>query len=166
MQIKDLAKATNTKPQVIRFYARAGLITSTARQCNGYRHFSPHTVQKIRFIRATQTIGLKLSVIQDLLARQTPGPGCCGVTSTHLRQRLDEITQTIEKLTVLKDHLARLSSKWVPSGCSEKGIEKCPKLLEDWALRHENPPHEPAAIVRGPQRRVISPSAERHCLLE
>lgn len=148
MQIKDLAKATNTKPQVIRFYARAGLTIPTARRCNGYRRFSPQTVQKIRFIRAAQMIGLKLSVIQDLLAQQTPGPDCCGVTAAHLRQRLEEITHAIEKLTVLKEHLTKLSSNWVPSGCSEKGIEKCPKLFKDGALRHENPPDEPAAIVR------------------
>lgn len=161
MHIKDLAKATNTKPQVIRFYARAGLIIPTARRCNGYRQFPPQTVQKIRFIRAAQTIGLKLSVIQDLLARQTPGPDCCEVTSTHLRQRLEEVTHAIENLTALKEHLTRLSSMWVASGCSEKGIETCPKLFKDWALRHENPPDELVTIVRWPQRRVISPNTGR-----
>ncbi len=148
MQVNELAKATNTNPQTIRFYARIGLITPIERECNGYRRFPSRTVQSIRFIKAAQAVGLKLSVIQALLDKQTPGPDCCGVTSHQLRKRLEEITQAIENLTVLKGRLARLLSMWGASGCGENGIDKCPKLFRNLALvAPGDEPKEPGSIA-------------------
>lgn len=160
MQVNELAKATNTKPQAIRFYARIGLITPIERESNGYRRFPSQAVQRIRFIKAAQAVGLKLSVIQALLNKQRPGPDCCGVTSHQLRKRLEEITQAIENLTALKERLARLLSMWGTNGCAENGIDKCPKLFQNLALvAPGDEPEEPGSILARTQRSAAFPSA-------
>ena len=156
MQVNELARATDTTPQIIRFYARIGLITPTERGSNGYRQFPSQAAQRVRFVKAAQATGLTLSVIQALLNNQTPGSDCCGATSRELRKRLAEITQVIEDLTALKERLAMLSTTWGSNGCGENGVEKCPKLFKNLVLvagRVE--PEDSGSIVDRARHRAV-----------
>ena len=60
MKISELAHATDTPADTIRYYERVGLLTAPARAGNNYRHYDTRHVDRLAFIR--QARGLDMSL--------------------------------------------------------------------------------------------------------
>ncbi len=65
----ELARATETNIETIRYYENSGLIPQAKRNDKGYRLFPEDTVKAVHFIRSCQDLGFTLkeiTVLQDL----------------------------------------------------------------------------------------------------
>jgi hypothetical protein len=52
VNIGELAQATNTKAEAIRYYERIGLLPAPPRTAGNYRDYSPANVSRLTFTRA------------------------------------------------------------------------------------------------------------------
>ena len=68
LRIGALASATGLTPDAVRYYERLGLLPKPARTSGRFRVYAPETVDRLRFIKQAQGLGLELREIRELLA--------------------------------------------------------------------------------------------------
>jgi DNA-binding transcriptional MerR regulator len=122
--VSKLAATVGVGPDTIRFYEREGLIPEAERTASGYRVYDEGIVQRLRFIRGSQRIGLRLREIKGLLEVMDRGLCPCGHARHLVTARIAELDQQIAELRVLRDHLARLSEDVGPDRCTP-GVWPC-----------------------------------------
>jgi DNA-binding transcriptional MerR regulator len=129
MKIGDLAKAANTPVETIRYYEREGLLPPPDRTASGYRAFEDDAVERLRFIKGAQRIGLRLQEIKELLDIRDRGLCPCGHTEELLRRRVSEIDSEISGLQETKADLLAFTERF-------NAIE-CPEGVEPWPCAKE-----------------------------
>lgn len=81
--------------QVVRFYARTGLIRPARYAANGYRQFAPVAVELVRFVRAAQSLGFTLAEIHEIVRRSRQRRTLCPLVREIVVQRLAENRQRL-----------------------------------------------------------------------
>lgn len=107
--ISKLASQVGVRPDTIRYYERVGLLPVPERASNGYREYGEADVERLRFIRGAQRLGLKLRDIRELLAIRGRGLCPCGHTTKLVKQRLADLDAQIASLKNLRREMVRLS---------------------------------------------------------
>ena len=111
MRIGNLAEATNTPVETIRFYEREGLLPVAPRADNNYRQYSAAHVERLAFIRQCRGLDMALGEIRALLAlRDSPPPDCMEV-NTLLDEHIEHVAQRIAELKTLEKDLHALRSR-------------------------------------------------------
>jgi DNA-binding transcriptional MerR regulator len=64
LRVAELAAAVDVPPDTIRYYGRAGLLPAPDRTAAGYREYAEAAVDRLRFIRGAQRLGLRLADIR------------------------------------------------------------------------------------------------------
>jgi DNA-binding transcriptional MerR regulator len=72
-QIGELAARSGVTPDTLRYYERLGLLPQPGRTRGGFRVYRPETIERIRFVKQAQTLGLTLDEIRDLVSYQDRG---------------------------------------------------------------------------------------------
>jgi MerR family copper efflux transcriptional regulator len=67
MNIGQAAKASGVNAKLIRYYEEIGLIPEAGRTAAGYRVYTPHEVNILRFVKRARTLGFSLERIQHLV---------------------------------------------------------------------------------------------------
>jgi MerR family copper efflux transcriptional regulator len=119
LKIGEVSSLSGMSVKTIRYYEEIGLLApATTRSQSGYRLFTPTILNRLAFIKRSQSLGLSLSEIQELLAVHDSGQLPCGAVKQHLLLKVEAITQQIEALEILKSELLGLLSGWQeqPSG--------------------------------------------------
>jgi DNA-binding transcriptional MerR regulator len=65
-------------------------------------------VERLRFVKGAQRVGLRLREIRELLEVMDQGQCPCGHTDALLRQRLAEVEAELDRLGALRAKLAQL----------------------------------------------------------
>lgn len=113
LKIGEVSSLSGMSVKTIRYYEEIGLLTpATTRSQSGYRLFTPTILNRLAFIKRSQSLGLSLSEIQELLAVHDSGQLPCGAVKQHLLLKVEAITQQIEALEILKSELLGLLSGW------------------------------------------------------
>ncbi|CAN5128342.1 N/A [soil metagenome] len=107
--ISELGRKVGVRPDTIRYYERVGLLRSPERNSSGYRVYGEEDLERLRFIRGAQRLGLRLSDIRELLAIRDRGACPCGHTATLVRGRVSEVDAEIDRLTRLRVEMIRLA---------------------------------------------------------
>jgi len=68
MRIGDLAKATDTKVETIRWYEKEGLLPEPARTSGNYRSYGTKHLDRLSFIRRARNLGFSLDDVRELMA--------------------------------------------------------------------------------------------------
>ena len=121
MQIGELAAATGTTTKALRFYERAGLLPAPERTSAGYRDYGRDTVARLEFIRRSQSAGLTLAQIREILDIRDAGHAPCDHVQKLLHERLAGIDQQIADLIELRATVAALhdhATTVEPSTCA------------------------------------------------
>jgi len=129
LTISKLATAAEVPPDTIRYYERTGLLPPTGRSASGYRLYGEQAVERLRFIRGAQRVGLRLREIRELLEISDRGLCPCGHTEELVRLRLAELKEEIDRLSATKTELLALLERF-PS-------DECPPDAEGWAREKE-----------------------------
>jgi len=111
MKIGDLAKATATPVETIRYYEREGLLPPAARTDANYRHYAEAHTQRLQFVRHCRSLDMSLDEIRALLAFQdAPGDNCAEVNAL-LDAHIGHVAQRIRELRALEKQLKELRAQ-------------------------------------------------------
>lgn len=124
LSITEVGDATGLAASTLRYYERAGLLSSAAR-IGGRRHYSPDVLHRLRIIGLLQEVGFTIGEIGDVINR-----GDSGGWRSLARKKLDEIDEHIHKITQARELLVAA----LECGCS--GLEHC-ELVNQRRGRHE-----------------------------
>ena len=105
MKIGDLARATNTQIETIRFYQREGLLPETARTAGNYRIYEDAHAQRLSFIRHCRSLDMTLDEIRVLLRFKDAPAENCGEVNALLDQHIGHVAQRIRELQLLAKQL-------------------------------------------------------------
>lgn len=111
MRIGELAGELGLNPRTIRYYEAIGLLPEPPRTGGGYRAYNQDDLDRLRFIRAAQRLGLTLDEIREVLAFAERGEPPCGFVRDRLRREVAAIDARIAELLALRGELASLQAK-------------------------------------------------------
>lgn len=119
MTIGETARRIGVTTSALRFYERNGLIVSS-RTSGGQRRYARDVLRRVAFIRAAQSVGLKLAEIRESLGGlpedRAPTKDEWEAFAVQWRPRLD---QQIAVLEAMKDKLS------VCIGCGCQTLDAC-----------------------------------------
>ena len=111
MKIGELAAATSTPVETIRYYEREGLLAAPARSGGNYRMYGAPHVERLTFVRHCRALDMALDEIRSLLRfRDAPDENCAGV-NTLLDQHIGHVAARIEELKALEQQLKKLRAQ-------------------------------------------------------
>lgn len=108
MKIGELAQATGTPVETIRFYEREHLLPPAERTQNNYRVYGQEHVERLTFIRHCRSLDMALDEIRSLLRfKESPEENCAGANDL-LDDHIGHVAQRIRELRVLEKQLKSL----------------------------------------------------------
>lgn len=169
MKIGELAAATATPVETIRYYERAGLLVAPARSGSGnYRRYGEADQQRLAFIRRCRALDMTLDEVRTLLAFiDAPGPDCERVNGL-LDEHIGHVAARIAELKRLERQLRELRARCVALGSGAacgilQGLMGGEAPARTHATRGMHPPHD--VHGRGGPRRTkranTRPAAQR-----
>ncbi len=105
LTVSEFARRVGTTSDTIRYYERIGLLPEVARSPSGYRLFGDEDVERLRFIKRAQRLGLQLEQIRQLVAVRERGLCACGHVRDQLNAKLKDIEEEIASLATLRDDI-------------------------------------------------------------
>jgi DNA-binding transcriptional MerR regulator len=108
LSIAEVAAGAGVRPDTLRYYERAGLVPAPPRTTGAHRRYPAATVDRLRFIRGAQRLGLRLSEIKELLTVRDTGVCPCEPAEDLLRRHLTEIDAELARLTQLRAEVAAM----------------------------------------------------------
>lgn len=108
MKIGELAKATGTKVETIRYYEASGLLPPPARTQANYRDYELSHLERLMFIRRSRDLGFTLKSVRELLTLADDDEESCDAVDEVASAHLVAVEQKIADLTALRDQLALL----------------------------------------------------------
>lgn len=135
LRIGELASATGTTPDTLRYYERLGLLPAPKRTAAGYRQFDAQAVSRLRFIKKAQRLGLTLEEVRAVLTQRTSGLLPCGSVVAFAERHLAQIERQLVELTASGDALRRQLRRWKRNRASDRcaRAEFC-SLIEEMEL--------------------------------
>lgn len=113
LKIGEVAEISGLPVKTIRYYEEIGLLTPTVERSESqYRLFHPQVLNRLAFIKRSQSLGLNLKEILQILQVHDHGELPCGEVKQHLEAKVAEITQQIEALNTLRTELQGILSGW------------------------------------------------------
>ena len=111
MKIGDLASASGTPVDTIRYYEREGLLPAAARTASNYRQYEERHLEQLRFIRHCRNLDMSLDEVRELLAvRSAPETGCEAANRV-LDEHIGHVSQRIRELRGLERQLKELRAR-------------------------------------------------------
>jgi len=120
--IGRLAHAAQVGAETIRTYQRRGLMREPAKPYGGIRRYGPKDLERLRFIRSAQSLGLNLKEVAELL-RLDDGTHCD--QARHLAE--EKLREIRGKLSGLK-RMERALSELVDRCQQRRGDIHCPLI--------------------------------------
>lgn len=111
MKIGELADRTSAPTKTIRFWESEGLLPEPDRTESGYRDYDDTAIDRIGFIRQSQTAGLTLAQIRTILDVADDGSPPCEHVAAAVAERLGEIDARIRELREMRRHLRTLAER-------------------------------------------------------
>ncbi len=116
LKIGEVATSSDLPIKTIRYYEEIGLLTPTVHRSEAnYRLFEPTVLGRLAFIKRSQSLGLSLREIQEILAVHDQGQLPCDDVKQNLQQKVQQITEQIKSLQLLRSELQGLLS-----GCQDQ----------------------------------------------
>jgi len=107
MKIGDLARATGTKVETIRFYEAEGLIPPPARSSGNYRIYEQAHLARLSFIRRARDLGFTLDQVRTLLRLADDRDAPCAEVDAITTAHVTEIDCKLADLQALRGELVR-----------------------------------------------------------
>jgi len=108
MNIGQLARQSGVPIDTIRYYEREGVLPEPLRSANGYRHYGPADIRRLRFVRRAKELGFGLDDIRGLLALSDARSADMAGVRSAAQEKLDLIQARIDELQRIRDALRGL----------------------------------------------------------
>lgn len=110
MKIGELATATDTAVETIRFYEHEGLLPAPRRSDANYRIYDDSHVQRLQFIRHCRSLDMALDEVRVLLGFKDAPQQSCREVNELLDQHVGHVARRIRELRALEKQLKSLRS--------------------------------------------------------
>jgi DNA-binding transcriptional MerR regulator len=107
LTIGELARATNTKIETIRYYEKIGLLPAPGRTSGNYRSYAAGHLQRLGFIRRARELGFSIEDVRELLKLAPHGEQPCDEVDQIVARHLETTEKKIETLKRLRRELRR-----------------------------------------------------------
>lgn len=124
MTIGQLAKATGSAVETVRYYERIGLLPKVARTAGNYRSYGNGEVAKLSFIRRARALGFGLEQVRALIELTEDRGRSCSEVDALARRNLDDVEAKISDLVALRHELSSLIEQ-----CGRGTVDNC-RILE------------------------------------
>lgn len=111
MTIGQLAKATDTKTETIRFYEKIGILAAPTRTTGNYRSYGEDHMRRLTFIRRARNLGFPLKTVRLLLSLVDQPEQPCAVVDAIVVEQRHEVERKIADLQGLRQELERLADQ-------------------------------------------------------
>ncbi|MBI4264672.1 MAG: heavy metal-responsive transcriptional regulator [Acidobacteria bacterium] len=106
-QIGEVAARSGVTPDTVRYYERLRLLPQAPRTSGGFRRYTSAALERLRFIKQAQALGLTLQEIRDLVTYQDRGGLTrCRQVRDLLRAKLDELHARMTELEAFRATLS------------------------------------------------------------
>ena len=122
----EVAKLLNVGVQTLHFYEREGLIPAPPRTDAGYRLYPVPVVERLRFIKRAQALGLPLTEVREILLLADRGGSPCGRVQEALEQKLAEADRRLVELRRFRRELAILVKNAKTGYAERPAAQVCP----------------------------------------
>lgn len=120
MAIGELARATGTKSETIRYYERIGLLPQPSRTAANYRSYGTAELARLSFIRRARALGFSIEQVSALLDLADRRDRSCDAVDVLAKEHLQTIEAKIADLVALRRELADLIGQ-----CRQGTIAEC-----------------------------------------
>jgi len=138
VRIGQLATNADITPATIRYYERIGLLAEPDRTSSGYRDYSTATLDRIRFIRTAQTVGLALDEIGEILDLRDQGQTPCAYVRSLIQKHANELQERISDLQRMASEL-QILAEVDPDGLHGDDAAHCHILEHANVFRSDSP---------------------------
>lgn len=111
MKIGELATATSTQIETIRYYEREGLLPLPDRTGGNFRIYMEEHVQRLSFIRHCRSLDMTLDEIRKLLRFKDAPTENCGEVNELLDEHIGHVAERIKELRALEKQLKSLRER-------------------------------------------------------
>lgn len=111
MKIGDLATASSTAIDTIRYYEREGLLPAPGRTQGGFRVYEPAHLERLQFIRFCRGLDMSLDEVRVLLRVKDDAGSDCGDVNALLDAHIGHVSRRIKELRALEKQLRDLRQR-------------------------------------------------------
>jgi DNA-binding transcriptional MerR regulator len=111
LRIGALARASGYSDKALRYYEQIGLLRPNAHTSAGYRVYAHDAVERLRFVKNAQSLGLSLNDIQQILDITDSGRVPCEHMLSVVDRELAQIAAQLHRLQALRGELSGLRKK-------------------------------------------------------
>jgi Cu(I)-responsive transcriptional regulator len=129
MKIGEIADATATKVETVRFYEKSGLLPPPARTQNNYRSYGNNHLQRLSFIRRARQLGMSLDNVRELLELADDEERSCEAVDAIASAHLVDIERKLADLNQMAAELRRVIGQ-----CHKGRVSDC-LIIETLATR-------------------------------
>lgn len=119
----ELARATGSNIETIRYYEKTGLLPDPPRTGSGYRVYSAAHALRLRFILRARELGFSMDDIRGLLGLEDGAAPTCAEVMERTERHLTDVRAKIADLKQIELVLAKTAA-----GCSGEQVPECPIL--------------------------------------
>lgn len=124
LTIGELARATGTKVETIRYYERIGLLDAPGRTPGNYRAYDGIHLNRLSFIRRSRDLGFSLEQVRALLDLADQKDRPCEAVDKIATFHLAEVERKIADLTALRQELRDMVRQ-----CGHGAVRDC-RIIE------------------------------------
>ena len=125
MNIGQAAKASGVNAKLIRYYEGTGLIPEAGRTASGYRVYTPHEVNILRFVKRARTLGFSIERIQHLVSLWRDKDRASAEVKRIALEHVAELEAKIAEMRAMSDTLQELAD-----ACHGDHRPDCPILRD------------------------------------
>lgn len=111
MRIGELATATGTTVETIRYYEKEGLLPAPERGLNNYRSYGQPQLERLRLIRNCRALDMTQDEIRAILSLADNHQSGCGPINELFDEHIAHVDERIAELTQLKFQLTELRQR-------------------------------------------------------
>ena len=111
MRIGELAERVGVSPKAIRYYEDIHLLPAPPRLPSGYREYTDEDVERLRFVKSAQRIGLSLSEISEILGFRERAERPCDYVLEVLDRQVANLDRRMAEMAGLRDEIVALKHK-------------------------------------------------------
>jgi len=124
MNIGELARATDTRAETVRYYERIKLLPPPPRTAGNYRDYSAEDVARLTFIRRARGLGFSIEQVRALLTLAHGKDQPCGTVDAIAREHLADVERKLAELSALRRELATIIDR-----CGRGTVADC-RIIE------------------------------------
>lgn len=106
--IGELAQATGTKVETVRYYERIGLLPAPSRTGGNYRAYARAHLERLSFVRRGRDLGFSLDEVRELLRLSDDRDQSCAEVDRIARHHLIEVERKLSDLKALRAELRQM----------------------------------------------------------